>query len=69
MVCKKPLVKYVIGKELYPWKVECVNADIEGSFKWRTLSLLNLLSLKSSAIIKVLCLIVAKLSVEPGANL
>tara|TARA_R110002012_G_scaffold263456_2_gene446513 strand:+ start:181894 stop:182313 length:420 start_codon:yes stop_codon:yes gene_type:complete len=59
--------KVVIGKDGYiHGKVECVNADIEGSFNGELL-VSDLLSLKSSAIIEGV-VSVAKLSVEPGAT-
>ena len=59
--------KVVIGKDGYiHGKVECVNADIEGNFNGE-LMVSELLSLKSSAIIEG-TVIVAKLSVEPGAT-
>jgi cytoskeletal protein CcmA (bactofilin family) len=58
--------KVVIGKDGYiHGKVECVNADIEGSFNGELL-VSDLLSLKSSAVIEG-TVSVAKLSVEPGA--
>jgi cytoskeletal protein CcmA (bactofilin family) len=59
--------KVVIGKDGYiHGKVECVNADIEGNFNGELL-VSELLSLKSSAVIEG-TVIVAKLSVEPGAT-
>lgn len=59
--------KVVIGKDGYiHGKVECVNADIEGSFNGELL-VSDLLSLKSSAVIEG-TVSVAKLSVEPGAT-
>lgn len=59
--------KVVIGKDGYiHGKVECVNADIEGSFNGE-LQVSDLLSLKSSAVIEG-TVNVAKLSVEPGAT-
>ncbi len=59
--------KVVIGKDgLINGKVECVNADIEGSFKGE-LYVSQLLSLKSSAHIEG-TVDVAKLAVEPGAT-
>ena len=59
--------KVVIGKDGYiHGKVECVNADIEGSFNGE-LQVSDLLSLKSSAVIEG-TVTVAKLSVEPGAT-
>jgi cytoskeletal protein CcmA (bactofilin family) len=59
--------KVVIGKDGYiHGKVECVNADIEGSFNGE-LMVSDLLSLKSSAVIEG-TVNVAKLSVEPGAT-
>lgn len=59
--------KVVIGKDGYiHGKVECVNADIEGSFNGE-LKVSELLSLKSSAVIEG-TVIVSKLSVEPGAT-
>ncbi|MBU2995946.1 polymer-forming cytoskeletal protein [Cellulophaga baltica] len=59
--------KVVIGKDGYiHGKVECVNADIEGSFNGELL-VTNLLSLKSSAKIEGV-VSVSKLAVEPGAT-
>ena len=59
--------KVVIGKDGYiHGKVECVNADIEGSFNGELL-VSDLLSLKSSAIIEG-TVEVTKLAVEPGAT-
>lgn len=59
--------KVVIGKGGYiHGKVECVNADIEGSFNGELL-VSDLLSLKSSAVIDG-TVSVAKLAVEPGAT-
>ena len=59
--------KVVIGKDVYiHGKVECVNADIEGSFNGELL-VSDLLSLKSSAVIEG-TVFVSKLSVEPGAT-
>ena len=59
--------KVVIGKDGYiHGKVECVNADIEGSFNGELL-VSNLLSLKSSAVIEG-TVEVSKLAVEPGAT-
>ena len=59
--------KVVIGKGGYiKGKVECVNADIEGSFNGE-LIVNDLLALKSSAVIEG-TVSVAKLSVEPGAT-
>jgi cytoskeletal protein CcmA (bactofilin family) len=59
--------KVVIGKDGYiHGKVECVNADIEGSFNGELL-VSDLLSLKSSAVIEG-TVFVSKLSVEPGAT-
>lgn len=59
--------KVVIGKDGYiHGKVECVNADIEGNFNGELL-VSELLSLKSSAVIEG-TVVVAKLSVEPGAT-
>ena len=59
--------KVVIGKDGYiHGKVECVNADIEGSFNGELL-VADLLSLKSSAVIEG-TVVVSKLSVEPGAS-
>ncbi|NJB71525.1 cytoskeletal protein CcmA (bactofilin family) [Saonia flava] len=59
--------KVVIGKDGYiHGKVECVNADIEGSFNGELL-VSQLLSLKSSAVIEG-TVSVAKLAVEPGAT-
>jgi len=59
--------KVVIGKDGYiHGKVECVNADIEGSFNGELL-VADLLSLKSSAVIEG-TVFVSKLSVEPGAT-
>jgi cytoskeletal protein CcmA (bactofilin family) len=59
--------KVVIGKDGYiHGKVECVNADIEGSFNGELL-VSELLSLKSSALIEG-TVSVAKLAVEPGAT-
>ena len=59
--------KVVIGKDGYiHGKVECVNADIEGSFNGE-LQVSNLLSLKASAVIEG-TVTVAKLAVEPGAT-
>jgi len=59
--------KVVIGKDgEIKGKVECVNADIEGNFNGE-LRVKDLLSLKSSAIIDG-TVVVAKLSVEPGAT-
>ena len=59
--------KVVIGKDGYiHGKVECVNADIEGSFNGELL-VSDLLSLKSSAVIEG-NVFVSKLSVEPGAT-
>lgn len=58
--------KVVIGKDGYiHGKVECVNADIEGSFNGELL-VSDLLSLKSSAVIEG-TVSVSKLAVEPGA--
>lgn len=59
--------KVVIGKGGYiHGKVECVNADIEGSFNGE-LFVSELLSLKDSAVIEG-TVSVAKLAVEPGAT-
>ncbi len=59
--------KVVIGKDGYiHGKVECVNADIEGSFNGELL-VSELLSLKSSAVIEG-TVSVSKLAVEPGAE-
>lgn len=59
--------KVVIGKDGYiHGKVECVNADIEGSFNGELL-VSDLLSLKSSAVIEG-TVNVNKLAVEPGAT-
>ena len=59
--------KVVIGKDGYiHGKVECVNADIEGSFNGELL-VSELLSLKDSAVIEG-TVTVAKLAVEPGAT-
>lgn len=59
--------KIVIGKDGYiNGKVECVNADIEGSFNGELL-VSDLLSLKSSAVIEG-TVSVTKLAVEPGAT-
>jgi cytoskeletal protein CcmA (bactofilin family) len=59
--------KVVIGKDGYiKGKVECVNADIEGSFDGELL-VSDLLSLKSSAVIEG-TVSVTKLAVEPGAT-
>lgn len=59
--------KVVIGKDGYiNGKVECVNADIEGSFNGELL-VSDLLSLKSSAVIEG-TVSVTKLAVEPGAT-
>ena len=59
--------KVVIGKDgLIKGKVECVNADIEGSFNGE-LYVSELLSLKNSAKIEG-TVNVAKLAVEPGAT-
>ncbi len=59
--------KVVIGKDGYiHGKVECVNADIEGSFNGELL-VSELLSLKSSAVIEG-TVVVSKLAVEPGAT-
>ncbi len=59
--------KVVIGKDGYiHGKVECVNADIEGSFNGELL-VADLLSLKSSAVIEG-TVAVTKLAVEPGAT-
>ncbi|NND16568.1 MAG: polymer-forming cytoskeletal protein [Eudoraea sp.] len=59
--------KVVIGKGGYiHGKVECVNADIEGSFNGE-LIVSDLLALKASALIEG-TVSVAKLSVEPGAT-
>ncbi len=59
--------KVVIGKDGYiHGKVECVNADIEGSFNGELL-VSDLLSLKSSAVIEG-TVSVSKLAVEPGAT-
>ncbi|QCX01831.1 polymer-forming cytoskeletal protein [Aggregatimonas sangjinii] len=59
--------KVVIGKDGYiHGKVECVNADIEGSFNGELL-VSNLLSLKSTAVIEG-TVSVTKLAVEPGAT-
>lgn len=59
--------KVVIGKDGYiHGKVECVNADIEGSFNGELL-VSDLLSLKSSAVIEG-TVSVNKLAVEPGAT-
>ncbi|WKX78015.1 bactofilin family protein [Zobellia laminariae] len=56
--------KVVIGKDGYiHGKVECVNADIEGSFNGELL-VSDLLSLKSSAVIEG-TVSVTKLAVEP----
>ena len=58
--------KVVIGKDGYiHGKVECVNADIEGSFNGE-LMVSDLLSLKASAVIEG-TVSVSKLAVEPGA--
>lgn len=59
--------KVVIGKDGYiHGKVECVNADIEGSFNGELL-VSDLLSLKASAVIEG-TVSVKKLAVEPGAT-
>lgn len=59
--------KVVIGKDGYiHGKVECVNADIEGSFNGE-LQVSNLLALKASAVIEG-TVTVSKLAVEPGAT-
>lgn len=59
--------KVVIGKDGYiHGKVECVNADIEGSFNGE-LQVSDLLSLKASAVIEG-TVTVSKLAVEPGAT-
>lgn len=59
--------KVVIGKDGYiNGKVECVNADIEGSFNGELL-VSDLLSLKASAVIEG-TVSVSKLAVEPGAT-
>ena len=59
--------KVVIGKDgLIKGKVECVNADIEGSFNGE-LYVSELLSLKNSARIEG-TVNVSKLAVEPGAT-
>tara|TARA_R110002049_G_scaffold247287_3_gene421471 strand:+ start:1513 stop:1938 length:426 start_codon:yes stop_codon:yes gene_type:complete len=59
--------KVVIGKEGFiHGKVECVNADIEGSFNGELL-VAELLSLKASAVIEG-TVSVTKLAVEPGAT-
>lgn len=59
--------KVVIGREGYiHGKVECVNADIEGSFNGELL-VSELLSLKDSAVIEG-TVTVSKLAVEPGAT-
>ena len=59
--------KVVIGKDGYiHGKVECVNADIEGSFNGELL-VSELLSLKASALIEG-TVSVSKLAVEPGAT-
>lgn len=59
--------KVVIGKDGYiHGKVECVNADIEGSFNGELL-VSDLLSLKNSAVIEG-TVEVSKLAVEPGAT-
>jgi cytoskeletal protein CcmA (bactofilin family) len=59
--------KVVIGKGGYiHGKVECVNADIEGSFNGE-LFVSELLSLKDSAVIEG-TVSVSKLAVEPGAT-
>lgn len=59
--------KVVIGKDGYiHGKVECVNADIEGSFNGE-LQVSDLLSLKASAVIEG-TVSVSKLAVEPGAT-
>ncbi len=59
--------KVVIGKDGYiHGKVECLNADIEGSFNGELL-VSELLTLKSSAVIEG-TVSVAKLAVEPGAT-
>ncbi len=59
--------KVVIGKDgLIKGKVECVNADIDGSFNGE-LIVSDLLSLKSSAVIEG-TVTVTKLAVEPGAT-
>ena len=59
--------KVVIGKDGYiHGKVQCVNADIEGSFNGE-LQVSELLSLKASAVIEGK-VSVNKLAVEPGAT-
>ena len=59
--------KVVIGKDGYiHGKVECVNADIEGSFNGELL-VSELLSLKDTAVIEG-TVSVSKLAVEPGAT-
>lgn len=59
--------KVVIGKDGYiHGKVQCVNADIEGSFNGE-LNVSELLSLKASAVIEG-TVSVNKLAVEPGAT-
>ncbi|MEN1786278.1 MAG: polymer-forming cytoskeletal protein [Bacteroidota bacterium] len=59
--------KVVIGKDgLIKGKVECVNADIEGSFNGE-LFVSELLSLKNTARIEG-TVNVSKLAVEPGAT-
>ena len=58
--------KIVIGRDGYVnGKIECASADIEGNFKGE-LSVTDLLSLKSSAVIEGV-VIVSKLAVELGA--
>ncbi len=59
--------KVVIGKEgSITGKVECVNADIEGTFSGELL-VSNILSLKATANIEG-DVVVAKLAIEPGAT-
>ncbi|SHI31731.1 protein CcmA, bactofilin family [Arenibacter nanhaiticus] len=59
--------KVVIGVDGYiQGKVECVNADIEGSFNGELL-VSELLTLKESAVIEG-AVTVAKLAIEPGAT-
>ncbi len=59
--------KVVIGKDGYiHGKVQCVNADIEGSFNGE-LQVSELLTLKASAVIEG-TVSVNKLAVEPGAT-
>ena len=63
----KTAAKVVIGKEgLITGELDCLNADIEGTFTG-TLTVHGLLTLKATAVITG-DVVANKLAVEPGAN-